>query len=208
MVCKYLIIIVLLCTGYSVHAQFYTLKPKEHVSFRFVSSPVSSELKDTIEGKKHGIFSTYSPPLNCPLVINSKYGYRKDPISKSNKRKFHYGIDLSANGNTVMSMLAGEVRKTGYEKRGLGYYVTIRHGDFEVIYGHLSSILIKEKDKVLAGTPIGMTGNTGRSTGEHLHLGLKFKGKKVNPLPFLLFIQKRIPGSTDSHPVLSNTIIQ
>lgn len=188
--------------SFNLSAQFFTLKPVEKPTFRIIKPSEkqqetigenSSKSNETNDSQSTESYSSneidFSLPLNCPLVVNSQYGLRIDPFSK--KSKFHRGVDLSAKGNTAMSILTGKVKKTGYERKGLGNYVTLSYGNFELTYGHLASVLVSKKDIVRAGTPIGITGNTGRSTGEHLHLSLKVKGKTVDPMPFLLFIQKR-----------------
>lgn len=111
------------------------------------------------------------------IVITSPYGKRKDPIT--GKEAIHKGIDLRGNNDYVYSIMPGKVTKTGKNKT-LGNYVVIKHGDFESTYGHLYNVLINAKQAVEAGQPIGISGNTGRSTGEHLHFGLKFKNEIID----------------------------
>lgn len=128
---------------------------------------------------------TERPSFSYPLDnihITSPFGYRNDPFT--GKRKMHKGIDLRANSQPVYAMLIGRVSKIGSDKRS-GNYVKIRHGDFEAIYCHLSAINVRKGDIVMAGQPIAISGNTGRSTGPHLHLGLKYKGQHVNPIILL-----------------------
>lgn len=179
-------------------AQFYTIKPIERTSFRIISKVDSAHIVPSEKSRTKDNSSEldersnllgFSSPLDSPIIITSPYGYRKDPLT--GKKRFHHGIDLRSNSNTVLSMLGGKVKKTGYEKKGLGNYITMKYGDFELTYGHLSTILVSEKDVVPPGYPLGVSGSTGRSTGDHLHLSLKHKGRKTNPLPFLLFIQNR-----------------
>lgn len=181
-------------------AQFYTIKPAARETFRITSnvtrdsiskqadtirqSPLPKQITsgETIEG--------FSLPLASPIVINSSFGYRTDPFTR--KRRFHNGLDLQSDSTPVLSMFGGKVKKTGYDRKGLGKFVVLTHGDFEVTYGHLSSVFVSEKDLVKAGMPLGISGSTGRSTGDHLHLSLKISGKKANPLPLLLYIQRRL----------------
>lgn len=198
-----ILLLILACLFHQgLKAQFYTIRPIERPTFRILknrTSATDSVLTDSstykattspiVPASSEGSLIGFSLPLDRPLVVNSKYGYHIDPFTK--KQKFHYGIDLKSQSNLVLSMLGGKVKKTGFERKGLGNYVTLVYGDFEVTYGHLSSILVSVKDIVHPGTPIGVSGSTGRSTGDHLHLSLKRKGKKVDPLPFLLFVQKR-----------------
>jgi murein DD-endopeptidase MepM/ murein hydrolase activator NlpD len=84
-------------------------------------------------------------------------------------------------------MLHGIVHKVGYDKRS-GIFVTLRHGDITVSYCHLSKVAVRKGDQVAAGTIVGITGNTGRSTGEHLHITCKLKGKYVDPIGMLRFL--------------------
>jgi hypothetical protein len=87
----------------------------------------------------------------------------------------HNGLDLHARGDKVFAMLHGIVHKVGYDKRS-GIFVTLRHGDITISYCHLSKVTVRKGDVVSAGTVVGITGNTGRSTGEHLHITCKLKG--------------------------------
>ena len=91
-------------------------------------------------------------------------------------------------------MMHGEVIKVGRDKRS-GLYVTIRHGDFTVSYCHLSQTLVTQGAHVRPGTIIALTGNSGRSTGPHLHLTLKKDGKKINPAILLNLIKQTSMGN-------------
>ena len=110
-------------------------------------------------------------------VITSNYGYRR------RFGRMHKGIDLRAHvGDTVRAAFDGKIRLTKYERRGYGYYVVIRHPNgLETIYGHLSRFIAKEGDIVKVGDPIALGGNTGRSTGAHLHFEVRFLGLDLNP---------------------------
>lgn len=112
------------------------------------------------------------------IKINSPYGYRKDPFT--GKRKFHNGIDLHARSAKVFAMMQGRVLKVGQDKVS-GKYITLQHGSFTVSYCHLSQISVSQGQAVLPGDVVGITGNTGRSTGEHLHITCKYKGETINP---------------------------
>jgi murein DD-endopeptidase MepM/ murein hydrolase activator NlpD len=116
------------------------------------------------------------------IKITSPFGYRTDPFS--GKRTMHNGVDLAAHSAVVYSMLDGTVEKTGYDSRS-GNFATLRHGGFRISYCHLSQILVSKGQTVLAGFPVGITGSTGRSTGEHLHITAKYKGKAFNPMALL-----------------------
>lgn len=117
-------------------------------------------------------------PLSS-VKINSPYGYRKDPFT--GKRKFHNGIDLHARSSKVFAMIQGRVLKVGQDKVS-GKYVTLQHGSFTVSYCHLSQISVSQGQDVLSGDVVGITGNTGRSTGEHLHITCKYNGNYIDPI--------------------------
>ena len=98
-------------------------------------------------------------------------------------RRMHNGIDIKVYvGDTIVSAFDGKVRIVKYEKGGYGKYVVIRHDNgLETVYGHLSKHLVKENQLVKAGEVIGLGGNTGRSTGSHLHFETRFMGIAINP---------------------------
>lgn len=120
------------------------------------------------------------------MKVNSPYGYRTDPFT--GKRKFHNGIDLHARGDKVLAMMKGTVIKVGQD-RASGKYVVLRHGEFTVSYCHLSRILVGKGDVVRPRDAVGITGNTGRSTGEHLHITCRRNGKSVNPAKIFNYIK-------------------
>jgi len=109
--------------------------------------------------------------------VTSHYGYRPQ-FGRS-----HKGVDLrSAIGDTVYSAFSGRVRLTRFERGGYGFYVIVRHENgLETVYGHLSRFLVKPDQYVKAGQPIALSGNTGRSTGPHLHFETRFMGYAINP---------------------------
>ncbi len=116
--------------------------------------------------------SGYQPP--CTGRVTSDWGFRK--------WRYHYGIDLKVyRGDTVKCAFDGTVRITRRE-RGYGYFVVVRHNNgLETLYGHLDKILVKNDQEIKAGEPLGMGGNTGRSTGYHLHLEFRYLGNPINP---------------------------
>ena len=95
----------------------------------------------------------------------------------------HNGLDIKVYiGDTIRAAFDGRVRMVKYERRGYGKYVVIRHDNgLETIYGHLSKQIVDEDQYVKAGDPIGLGGNTGRSTGSHLHFETRFLGEVINP---------------------------
>lgn len=117
--------------------------------------------------------SNYTAPTNGK--ITSEWGFRRS--------QFHYGLDLKVyTKDTIRAAFDGTVRITRYDRRGYGYFVVIRHNNgLETLYGHLSKILVKDNTKIKSGDAIGMGGNTGRSTGSHLHLEFRYLGVPINP---------------------------
>ncbi len=126
-------------------------------------------------------------PLKSPMdyyYISSKYGYRKDPITK--KKRFHPGIDLAGTWHEdVLAPADGTVFFAG-TNGGYGKMVKIKH-KFGIIttYGHLQKILVRRGQKVTIGNRIGKMGTTGRSTGQHLHYEIWVNKKHVDPFIFI-----------------------
>ena len=134
----------------------------------------------TVDNKQKQWTSSY-PSFTYPLKsikVTSPYGYRRDPIT--GKQSWHNGLDLRAKNEPAYAMMDGIVEKVGYDNRS-GNYVTLRHGNYHVSYCHLSSIVVVKGKSVCPGTIVGVTGSSGRSTGEHLHLTCKKDGKSINP---------------------------
>ena len=123
--------------------------------------------------------SSYYPPTEG--YVTSKFGPRK--------RRFHYGIDLKVQvGDTICAAFDGKIRVKSYEKKGYGNYLVIRHSNgLETVYGHLSDFLVESEDFVRAGQPIALGGNTGRSTGPHLHFETRLLGTPINPAEIIDF---------------------
>ncbi len=113
-------------------------------------------------------------------------------------RRMHNGLDLKVNiGDTIVAAFDGKIRIVKYERRGYGKYVVIRHENgLETVYGHLSKQLVEENQLVKAGEPIGLGGNTGRSTGSHLHFETRFLGIAINPIYMFDFPKQDIVADT------------
>ena len=113
-------------------------------------------------------------------------------------RRMHNGLDLKVNiGDTIVAAFDGKVRIVKYERRGYGKYVVIRHDNgLETVYGHLSKQLVEENQLVKAGEVIGLGGNTGRSTGSHLHFETRFVGIAINPIYMFDFPKQDIVADT------------
>lgn len=113
--------------------------------------------------------------------ITSPYGWRR--------RRMHKGTDIKLyTGDTVVAAFSGRVRIRKFDRRGYGYYLVLRHSNgLETVYGHLSRFLVQQDDLVKAGDPIALGGNTGRSTGSHLHFEMRFMGIALDPASIIDF---------------------
>ena len=128
-----------------------------------------------------------STPSIAPVrgIYTSTFGYRRDPIT--GQRAYHSGVDISAPpGKPVKASADGVVTKT--EQYGnLGRAVFIAHGfGVTTIYGHLSRINVTPGQRVDRGAIVGLVGNSGRSTGYHLHYEVQVNGEPTNPLAYIL----------------------
>jgi murein DD-endopeptidase MepM/ murein hydrolase activator NlpD len=125
-------------------------------------------------------------PLGAPVpgVITSKYGRRRDPINS--RPAFHNGVDIRGRmGTDVKATADGKVFEHGYDK-GTGRFVIINHKNgFRTTFGHLKKILVKRGEEVHRGQVIGLLGNSGRSTGPHVHYEVSYKRKSVNPIKYM-----------------------
>ena len=119
--------------------------------------------------------------------ISSGYGYRTDPFT--GKKGFHNGIDyLIPIGTPVRSSMNGIVLKTKYLNTGYGLNVLIDHKNgFYTLYGHLSEILVTPNQEVNQGQIIGYSGDSGRSTGAHLHFAIKENNTFIDPVKLLKY---------------------
>ncbi|MGC9326357.1 MAG: M23 family metallopeptidase, partial [Candidatus Hinthialibacter sp.] len=117
-------------------------------------------------------------------VIVSGFGMRKHPMGGA--IRFHRGIDLKADRNTpVRAVMDGVVVEAGWQG-ALGRCIKIKHsGGFETVYAHNNSIKVRKGERIKQGQVIGLSGNTGRSTGPHLHFEVIKNGKHVNPVQYL-----------------------
>lgn len=118
--------------------------------------------------------------LNCAMPLNNSYCTSNFGMRHS---RWHYGIDLDLEtGDPVFAAFNGVVRIRQFDGRGYGNYVMLRHyNGFETLYGHLSRLDVEVGQLVKAGEQIGLGGNTGRSTGSHLHFEVRYEGNAINP---------------------------
>lgn len=125
-------------------------------------------------------------PLGLPVtgVVTSKFGRRIDPFNS--QIAFHLGIDIRGKiGTEVKATADGTVFQVGVDA-GYGRFVILDHGnDFRTIFAHLKKILVKNNEKISKGQPVGLLGNSGRSTGPHVHYEIRFEGKAVNPAKYI-----------------------
>ncbi len=121
-------------------------------------------------------------------VITSNFGSRWG--------RQHKGLDIKVYiGDTIRAAFSGKVRIVRYEGGGYGKYIVIRHNNgLETIYGHLSKQLVEENQEVRAGEVIGLGGNTGRSTGSHLHFETRLCGVALNPALMFDFREQDVTG--------------
>ena len=131
----------------------------------------------------------FSMPCDSRMVT-SHYGYRRS------FRRQHYGTDIKVFvGDTIRAAFSGKVRVVAFERYGYGNYVIIRHPNgLETVYGHMSRHLCKPNQIVRAGDVIGLGGNTGRSTGSHLHFETRFLGQFIDPERLFDFEAQDVKG--------------
>ncbi|MEB3290069.1 MAG: M23 family metallopeptidase [Leptolyngbya sp.] len=124
-------------------------------------------------------------PVAGEAKVSSEFGVRSNPFGGSSY-EVHEGIDFAGPvGQPILATADGVVVKADYE-RGYGNHVKIDHGhQYETLYAHLSQMTVKIGDRVRRGDVIGHLGNTGRSSGPHLHYGIYRNGQAVNPRYFL-----------------------
>lgn len=142
-----------------------------------------TKAKTSIE-QKVDYSSKIALPLHNAMTVSSPFGVRLHPIFGIHK--MHNGIDLKASYEKVYSVLDGVVSAVGWDSKGGGNYIKINHFNrFETAYLHLSEMYYKAGERVRAGFIIGRSGNSGNSTGPHLHFAVKEYGRFINPENFL-----------------------
>ena len=133
-----------------------------------------------------------NPPSNASWTtpvsgyrLTSAFGMRKHPVLKVTR--MHNGIDMACPAGTpIYATRAGTVTRTAYQASGAGNYVSINHLDgFSSIYMHMTHYVVSQGQTVSQGQLIGYVGNTGISTGDHLHFGISYAGTYVNPLAYI-----------------------
>jgi len=150
-------------------------------------NPYQVDLKDMADTVIIDL-SSYYPPSE--KKITSNFGFRR--------WRHHYGIDLKVHrGDSIYNAFDGVVRITK-RARDYGNYVVVRHfNGLETLYAHLNKITVKPGDTLKAGTPLGLGGSTGRSTGYHLHFEVRYLGNPINPNDIIDF---------NSHSVINSVL--
>jgi murein DD-endopeptidase MepM/ murein hydrolase activator NlpD len=125
-------------------------------------------------------------PIGAPVpgVLTSRFGWRADPIN--GERAYHRGLDIRGQmGTDVKATADGIVIRQRYDK-GDGHFILVDHGNgFRTKFAHLQKSLVKKGDQVTRGQVIGLLGNSGRSTGPHVHYEIHYDDKIVNPTRFV-----------------------
>ncbi|MBN2319514.1 MAG: peptidoglycan DD-metalloendopeptidase family protein [Acidobacteria bacterium] len=159
---------------------------KKPVSLENKTAPVVSPEKIENKHEDNAVSNHEISRMQLPVAapVSSPFGFRQDPFT--HRVKFHKGMDLAAPaGMKVVPALPGKVVSAGYEK-GYGNYVFIQHSEeLQTRYGHLGEIHVKTGDTVTPESSLGTVGNTGHSTGPHLHFEAIRMGTPVDPLPAL-----------------------
>lgn len=169
--------------GFRRAASLVTYRNDTAESMEIVKEEVVLEAQPKIIERGTKVPPTFIKPISGGR-ISSGYGGRKAPAKGASTN--HKGIDWATPiGTAVMASSGGTVTRAGWGS-GYGYVVYIQHADGrETRYGHLSKVLVKPGQKVSQGQKIALSGNTGRSTGPHLHFELRINGAPVNPLEYL-----------------------
>ncbi len=168
---------------------------------------IAEKEKEYKEAKHQEWLATYVPPTTwpsddttpsdkvpsssgwvCPVpyyTLTSPFGMRVHPIRGT--WTMHNGVDMAAaQGTPIYAAKSGRVTVTSFQAGGAGYYVSINHGDgFSSIYMHMTHYIVSPGMYVNAGQVIGYVGSTGGSTGPHLHFGISYNGKYVNPMNYV-----------------------
>ncbi len=163
-------------------AAFSALSPLNYVEY--VYSMDDYHRSGSLLGKRGNIpmrgFSGNYRSMSSPEWgrITSGFGYR------AQFGRMHKGVDFAmASGDTVRVPLPGRIDRVDFERHGYGHFVVVRHDNgMETRYAHLSSVLVREGENVSQGQPIALSGNTGNSTGPHLHFETRYMGSAVDPM--------------------------
>lgn len=157
----------------------------------------SAELYDDWNNKHCHVKTEYVPNIYKIDLRNFSMPIEQSFITSNFGRRWnrnHNGVDIKAYiGDTIYAAFNGKVRVVKYDPKGYGKVIVIRHyNGLETVYGHLSKQIVKVNEIVEAGQAIGLAGNTGRSTGTHLHFETRFCGIPINPTEIFSFKYKDV----------------
>jgi len=171
----------------SVDSSSSKIRSGEVVSYSLTLKESLREVVRSLERQKDQLSHTPSvlPVKGDDVWLSCDFGRRINPLT--GRREFHSGIDVAGGYKTpILAPARGKVYKVG-KSRLLGNYLRIRHRkDMRTTYGHLHSFAVKEGEKVERGEVIGYMGNTGRSTGTHVHYEVVEDGKAKDPMQYIL----------------------
>jgi len=157
----------------------------KHSGGLFIEEPISSGDELLYKADKYLNAIRYLP-LGKPVIgtISSRFGKRKDPMN--HKTAFHTGVDIRGNkGERIYATADGVITKS-CRNGGYGNFVVIDHGNgYTTSFAHMQKYMVHKGDKVKRGQLIGLIGNTGRSTGSHLHYEIALNDTPINPYKFM-----------------------
>lgn len=163
------------------------------------AAPVETSEEDTYEKSDERtvaqVMSIFPDPVNITAPVHGRlssfFGYRTDPISGVDK--LHSAVDIAVSeGTKVSAAWDGIITKSGYDSTAGNYVWMVHKNGCETLYCHCSEILVSDGDVIRAGETIALSGNTGYSTGPHLHFGIKENGEMVDPLNYLSSTDGRV----------------
>lgn len=183
-------------------------KVKDSLILEFHSQRnINDQRRDLENAAERRKFAKTAMPLRNAFTISSPYGTRIHPVSGT--VSMHNGIDLKANYENVHAIMDGVVTVAGWDPKGGGNFIKVKHFNrFETSYLHLSEIYYKVGEFVRAGFIIAKSGNTGNSTGAHLHFAVRENGRYINPLHFLNDLVKAKRLLSDYQNTEQNVYIQ
>ncbi len=154
-----------------------------------------SPAEDSTERTVAQVMSIFSESSGITIPahgeVSSLFGYRSDPFSGIHK--LHSAVDIAVSeGTKVSAAWDGLVTKSGYDETAGNYVWMVHKNGCETLYCHCSEILVSEGDVIRAGETVALSGNTGYSTGPHLHFGVKKDGEMIDPLNYLTVKDGRI----------------
>jgi len=182
------------------HKDFVSLKSAPGDSMSIYSNPACELYNYSWTSERLNPYRIKIDSLPDSVFVNCAdfvYPLRSNHVTSNfgmRKYRYHYGIDLGVKlGDTIRATFGGKIRIVDYERKGYGHYVVIRHNNgLETVYAHLLEVLVNVNQTVKAGDIIALGGNTGHSTGPHLHYEIRFLGNAFNPTKLIDFNTKTL----------------